>query len=615
MVGRDLSEDVASPVDPDGPLLDRAKTAFLVDEPVEPGVVRAPILASWTRSRLWDVPTDALEVPYAPDLDLDTAFARAAEPVLRGLLDSLSAEPVSLVLCDAQGTVLRRSTGDARLERHLDRVCLAPGFSYAEQHVGTNGIGTALETQGPAQVLGHEHYVEHLEELACAGVPVLHPSGRLLGVVDLTCWRRDAGRTLASAAASIASRVEQLLLEQAGRRELALLQDYLSACRRSRGAVVGVGDDLLMLNDRARQLLGPGDQSALLAEAVDALADGGGQLVVDLPSGLRARVLCRPSSGAGTPGGGSCDGVLQVSPVADSAAGDARAPSFPPSHALPTLVGSSVTWTRCWQALDRQCSAREWVVLQGEPGTGKETLARAAHHSRTPTAHLRVVDATDAGGPDAAAGAAWVADVGEELRSGHGSLVVTHAERLSAEAAQGLAEALEPFRESTAPSRTWAVLTVSPERAGDPDLAGLMSCFPRTLVVPPLRHHAEDVAELVPYLLSRLSRGRTLSCSPEALSVLMRNRWPGNVEQLYQVLHKVTATRRSGVVEVRDLPPECRAVSRRMLTPLEAMECDAIVDALSEAGGNKAEAARALGMSRATIYRKIRGYGVGVPAS
>jgi transcriptional regulator of acetoin/glycerol metabolism len=79
------------------------------------------------------------------------------------------------------------------------------------------------------------------------------------------------------------------------------------------------------------------------------------------------------------------------------------------------------------------------------------------------------------------------------------------------------------------------------------------------------------------------------------------------------VLHKLTATLRSGTIEVQDLPPEVRAVRRRVLSPLEAIECDAIIDALGQADGNKAEAARALGMSRATIYRKIRGYGISEP--
>ena len=60
-----------------------------------------------------------------------------------------------------------------------------------------------------------------------------------------------------------------------------------------------------------------------------------------------------------------------------------------------------------------------------------------------------------------------------------------------------------------------------------------------------------------------------------------------------------------------DLPPELHTVSRRVLSPLESLERDAIVRCLNATGGNKAEAARALGMSRATIYRKIHDYGIG----
>ena len=147
----------------------------------------------------------------------------------------------------------------------------------------------------------------------------------------------------------------------------------------------------------------------------------------------------------------------------------------------------------------------------------------------------------------------------------------------------------------------------------DADLVALLALFPRTIEVPPLRHHVEDVAELVPHLLARLTRGGSLGCSPAVLRVLMRNLWTGNVWQLYQVLRSTVARRRSGVTELGDLPPECRVTTRRVLTPLEATECDAIVDALLDTDGNKAEAARQLGMSRATIYRKIRGYGLSVP--
>jgi len=69
------------------------------------------------------------------------------------------------------------------------------------------------------------------------------------------------------------------------------------------------------------------------------------------------------------------------------------------------------------------------------------------------------------------------------------------------------------------------------------------------------------------------------------------------------------------VIMPRDLPPECWTVSRRLLSPLESMERDAIVQALLDSGNNKVKAAGSLGMSRATIYRKIHEYGIVTPAS
>jgi transcriptional regulator of acetoin/glycerol metabolism len=68
--------------------------------------------------------------------------------------------------------------------------------------------------------------------------------------------------------------------------------------------------------------------------------------------------------------------------------------------------------------------------------------------------------------------------------------------------------------------------------------------------------------------------------------------------------------RRTGVVQISDLPPEIQSLSKRRLTTLESLERDAIVTGLHDAHGNKAETARTLGMSRATIYRKIREYGI-----
>jgi transcriptional regulator of acetoin/glycerol metabolism len=585
----------------------RARTAFLADEPVRAGAVRQPILASWTRSRLWRVTPDNVDLSSGPGSDGDSLLVRAAEPVLRQIADLFATEPVSVILCDADGVVVSRRTGDSALEQHLDRVWLAPGFSYAERFVGTNGIGTALEARGPAQVFGHEHYVERLEALACAGAPIHHPtSGKVLGVVDLTCWQRDVGPLLVATAATLTRRIEETLLERAGARELAVLNDYLAACRRNRGAVLAVGDDVLMMNDSARALLDAADQEPLLAEAGEALAGGRRHpLVIDLPSGRTVRVHCRPTY----QDGGIVGGVLQVQLISSPPTPATR--SVPPSSLrLPTAVGTGAAWTKCCAAVDRHLRAGEWLVLEGEPGSGRETVARAAHQARSPAARLRVLPADGASGPE------WVAEVADELSISGGTVVLTDVDQLPAEVLAELADALEPYRESADADRPYVFATVQrPEGEPDPELARLLSCFPRTVAVPPLRHHVEDVAELVPHLLARLGRGSPVSCSPEAMRVLTHNRWPGNVNQLIDVLRKVMATRRAGVIGLRDLPPECLSTTKRMLSPLESLECDAIVEALLDSGGNKVEAARSLAMSRATIYRKIRDFGISVPTA
>jgi transcriptional regulator of acetoin/glycerol metabolism len=97
------------------------------------------------------------------------------------------------------------------------------------------------------------------------------------------------------------------------------------------------------------------------------------------------------------------------------------------------------------------------------------------------------------------------------------------------------------------------------------------------------------------------------------MTLLARSTWPGNIEQLWQVIRRIVRHKRVGSIDPADLPPECWTVSRRLLSPLEALERDAIVQALLDSGGNKAKAAESLGMSRATIYRKIHGYGIVIP--
>ncbi len=599
--------------------LAEARDRFLAEEPVDRSAVREPILASWWRSREWHVAANRLDLSYLGAPDLETNLARAAEPVLRHLYEQLDGQPISIILTDASGLVLLRFTGDQDLERHLDSIMLVPGFSYAEEVVGTNGIGTALESGGPAHVFGHEHYAEHLEGMACAGVPVRDPvSGKTVGVIDLTCWRRDADPLMLSLVRSTADQLTQALAETGSSRDMRLLQEYTRACRHTGGIVLALGNDVVMLNDHARQALSPADQAVLIAqatetlsaEAVTASATRGrrrpsGAVTVDLPSGAVARMFCRPVGEFGLLAASAAlaplaDGVVHVKLVAAADAPAADAPASRAAMSLPGLVGTGAAWRRACRAADASYERGEWLALEGEPGVGKLALVRAVHQRRNPAARCHVLDAADAALiPD------WLALVRAELADGTGMLVLRHVHVLNAAQVRGLTAALSQAR--GAGLRVAATLDRGAARA---DLTSLLRLFPGTVEVPPLRHHSEDLRDLVPFFLGRLSQQGRVTCSPAATQLLLRHAWPGNAAQLWTVLKQVVRRRRVGQIMPEDLPPECWTVSRRVLSPLESIERDAIVQSLLDHGGNKIRAARALGMSRATIYRRIHEYGI-----
>jgi sigma-54 dependent transcriptional regulator, acetoin dehydrogenase operon transcriptional activator AcoR len=591
----------------DGDDLAGIRVRFLSSESVEPYKVREAILASWWRSRQFHVPADRIDVPYVPEHDQDTPLIHSAQPVLARLGEQLDGQPISVILTDRSGVVLSQLTGDPDLHRHLEHVQLVPGFSYAEQAVGTNGIGTALEGGRPMHVFGHEHYAENLEDLACAGVPIQHPiSGKTIGAVDLTCWRRDAGPLLITLARTTADQIQQAMLTNSGMRELELFQAYLQACRRSTGIVMALNNDVTMMNDNARQLLDPADQSLLLGHASQLLGEGRRtESTVDLPTGTRVRLHCRPIPGRT----GIVGGVLHVKLIQpdepDSAAPGPMLPMF-----LPGLVGSAPLWLRCCHDVDDGYGRGEWLVLSGERGVGKLALAKGVHQRRKPTGRLHVLDATES------TSAGWLAQARREIREDPAeALVIRHADLLTGPAIDGLSTILLEARSHSDTSVGWVALTLCRDAESRPELAELLGLFPRIVQVPPLRHHIEDLRQLVPFFLSKLAGSGALNCAPDAMQLLMRSNWLGNAEQLYRVLRQVAQhRRRTGAIHSGDLPAEYRTITRRKLNQLESMERDAIVQSLQDADGNKLRAAKFLGMSRATIYRKIHEYGIVTPA-
>ncbi|WP_190812467.1 sigma-54-dependent Fis family transcriptional regulator [Saccharopolyspora pogona] len=574
-----------------------ARERFLSTHEPDSTAVRESILTSWRRSQALRVQVDAPHLPFVREPNLDSPLATAAAPVLRQLADGLADEAVSVILTSADGVVLTRIGASRGLSRHLDDVQLAPGYSYAEEFVGTNGIGTALETRAPTLVMGSEHYAEQLGRLACAGVPITHPiSGTLIGALDLTGWVDDGGGSLlATLAKTATNQIEGRLLTQASKQETALLNAYMRACRRSpQHGVLAIGHDLVLMNRHLRQELDVRDQAALLEHAADSTATTAPRLVATLPSGQTVR-LCSaedfPQVSRATMALFHVHLIVEASPAFVSAAVQA--------HPLPGVVGSSVSWRRSCQQIARCVREGRWVVVSGEPGSGRCETLKAAAAQYSPSALTRVFTAADLRGP---AGDRILA---QELDRERFSVILRDLDTLGQARLAALADLFQGHEHAG-----WVGATISTASHDTTLDALILPFFGETVPVPALRHRIEDLHELVPHLLRRLGHGTDLALSPQTMRQLSKYSWPGNVAQLGQVLHEVIQRQRSGTIGVDQLPPVCRALSRRTLTQIEALERDAIVRSLAENRGNKKDAAAALGVSRATIYRKIKEFGI-----
>lgn len=194
-------------------LLDRELYAL---ELRRPGRVVRPvsrvIKASWERCEHRGMPITQLEVPFTSAFDTESRLTRSAGPVLRALHSSLENEPISIMLSDETGLVLTRLCNDRAIIRALDDVALAPGATYSEPAVGTNGFGLALANDAPALVAGDDHYNSHLMGYTCAGVPIHDPvGGGIVGALSLTTWSTERSDLLLALAGQTAMNIEAQL--------------------------------------------------------------------------------------------------------------------------------------------------------------------------------------------------------------------------------------------------------------------------------------------------------------------------------------------------------------------------------------------------------------------
>lgn len=491
------------------------------------------------------------------EFDPSSRLLRAAEPVLQELADQLHGTHYTLLLADRDGRLVYRWFDAPRWEGVLDGLGLRTGASSAEETLGTNAIGTALETRRGIAIHGQEHYIEPFKGFSCYGHPIISPvSRRLEGILDISEPAAEGNPLLAPLLVRAVEDIELRLLDQAKTSERLLLAAFHAEARGRSRAVAALGEDVMLTNTAAVDLLGPGDYASmrLLADQLAMAPERQTQLT--LASGLVVDVHLQRVAGAG-------EGTLF---------------RFRPT-ARPR---------QAWNTGNARSTGRS-ILIHGPAGTGRSTEARRLAPGAT---ILNCADAT------AGEARSWAVGLREALAAEH-DLCLENIDMLPDGLAALVVDAVADGRVILATSAPVA------ELSGPRAALAAMVLDRRELAT--LRERAAEIGTLAMQMARDLNPAANIRLIPSVVETLANRAWPGNLHELRAVMTEVLRRRTAGDVTLSDLPEDYRTVARqRALGGRERAERAAIVEALKRYDGNKSRAAQELGISRTTLYARIR---------
>jgi len=625
---------------------------------------------SWTRSHAAGLPPEgrAHGAPHASAAQLARAMQRQyellshAQPVMDYLSPHVAGTRSLIVLADAQGMLLR-AIGDDGFADRAQRVALRPGAQWSEAVRGTNAIGTALAEGTPVGVHGGEHYLARNGFLTCAAAPIADPAGRLIGVFDISGDHRGFHpRTLAHTlglARAAAGMVERRLFDTWHAASLTLkLHPQAEGLGSPGEGVLALAEDgtLIGANSAALALLGLGAGALGQARLADCLPLDWATLWARAtgPEAARPFALARAD---GRPLWLRFDAAALARrqwPAGSGSGASARAPNPAPtvpnaSDALARLDTGDAAMASAVQRARRVLDKPIGLLLLGESGVGKEVFARAAHASgprrdgpfvavncaALPETLIEAelfgyqggafTGARREGAPgrirEAQGGTLFLDEIGDMPLAMQARLLRVLQER-----------AVQPLGGGKPVPVAFQLVCATHRRLRDELAAGRFreDLYYRinglALQLPPLRER-QDFAALVEAMLERLAdeagHPGPIRLSPALAPAMAAYRWPGNLRQLHNALRTAVALLAAGEREIGfahlpdDLADDLRtrraqdsARQAAAEASLRTQEADTIARVVETCRGNLSEAARRLGISRNTLYRKLRQAGL-----
>jgi DNA-binding NtrC family response regulator len=308
------------------------------------------------------------------------------------------------------------------------------------------------------------------------------------------------------------------------------------------------------------------------------------------------------------------------------------------------LVGTSERMKKIYRLVSKVAMQRHPVLIMGESGTGKELAARAIHThgpwrdqpfvpvdcgALPPT----LIESELFGHIKGAFTGAAQSRQGLLAAAGSGTVFLDEIGELPIELQSRLLRTLQEHEIRPLGSNERIKFEARIIAATNQDLEAAIKrgafrkdLFFRINVVsikmPSLRDRKEDVPSLVQHFLGRFGNEKTVAqVSDEALARMMSYDWPGNVRELENCIQRAVSLGSGAFIQMQDLPSAMlyhlarQSSSRQDLTSLQALEQQAIRQALQATGGDRVRAAKLLGIGKTTIYRKLKEYGIDVNPS